>query len=97
MKVPLGNGFEDYDPDDPEIDFRKKRWDYWGALKKIRMEYLDSSLQESTTILPLDPDKFGEYVESKYGIKIRTDEGKITDKYDIVDEKLYTFFLLKWM
>ena len=40
VKVPLGNGFEDYDPDDPEIEFRKKRWDYWGTLKKIRVEYM---------------------------------------------------------
>lgn len=94
MKVPLGNGFEDFDPDDPDIEFRKKRWDYWGILKQIREEYLIAvdALQRR-----FDADEFGVYVEANYGIKMYIVDGKITDKYDIVDEKLYTFFLLKWM
>ena len=32
---------QDYDDDDPEIDFRKKRWDFWAALKQIRIEYME--------------------------------------------------------
>ena len=33
----------DFDDDDPEIDFRKNRWNYWEALKKIRKEYLEQN------------------------------------------------------
>ena len=34
--------FQDYDDDDPEIEFRKKRWDYWSALKLVRKEYMET-------------------------------------------------------
>jgi hypothetical protein len=90
MKVSLGNGFEDFDPDDPDIEFRKKRWDYWSILKKVRVEYLE-------TIEQFDADDFGVYIEQNYGLKMHIVDGQITDKFDIVDEKLYTFFILKWM
>lgn len=96
MKVSLGNGLEDYDPDDPDIEFRKKRWDYWGMLKKIRTEYYDSLvIVPDSTMHQLDPYKFGDYVKEKYGIQISVVDGKITDKFEVVDEKLYTYFLLK--
>ena len=94
MKVPLGNGLEDYDPDDPEIEFRKNRWDYWGILKKVRDEFLTKS---KFLDLVNELDSFAAYVEKTYGFKMNIVDGKITDKYDIVDEKLYTFFRLKWM
>ena len=32
---------QDYDDDDPEIDKRKNRWNYWEALKKVRKEYMN--------------------------------------------------------
>lgn len=94
MKVPLGNGLEDYDPDDPDIEFRKKRWDYWGILKKVREEYL-KDIQALHG--QFDADDFSAYVERNYGLRMHIVDDKITDKFDIVDEKLYTFFLLKWM
>jgi hypothetical protein len=86
MKVP--NRFEDFDPDDPDIEFRNTRWEYWGILKKIRTEALANSPQGQ-----LD---FVEYMKENYGIKMNMTDGAISDKFDIVDEKLYTFFLLKW-
>ena len=88
MKVPM-NRIEDYDPDDPDVEFRNKRWDYWSTLKKIRTEAFDN--------IPEGQFDFSEYVEKNYGIRMIIVDGNITDKYDIVDEKLYTFFLLKWM
>lgn len=93
MKVPLGSGFEDFDPDDPDIEFRKNRWNYWNILKDIRSEYLTNvdALQGQ-----FDTDDFGTYVERNYGLKMDIVDGRITDKFDIVDEKLYTFFILKW-
>ena len=33
--------FQDYDDDDPNIDRRKNRWNYWSALKVVRKEYLE--------------------------------------------------------
>ena len=96
MKVPIGkHGFDDYDPNDPDIEFRKKRWEYWGILNKVREEYLTNA---TGYVAPLtDAADFGTYIEHNYGIKMHIVDGKITDKYDIVDEKLYTFFILKWM
>ena len=31
---------QDYDDDDPNIDQRRNRWNYWEALKKVRREYM---------------------------------------------------------
>ena len=31
---------QDYDDDDPLIEQRRKRWDYWAALKLVRKEYM---------------------------------------------------------
>ena len=38
MKVPIE--FEDYDPQDPDLEFRKNRWNYWNVLKDVRAEYI---------------------------------------------------------
>ena len=91
MKIPI-NGFTDYDENDPDIEFRKKRWDYWGMLKKIREEYIAQSIDQQVPFSVID---FGNYVDQKYGIKINIVDDRITDKFEIVDEKLYTYFLLK--
>jgi hypothetical protein len=87
MKVPMDR-IEDFDPDDPDIEVRRRRWDYWNTLKKIRTEALDN--------FPEGQFDFSEYVEKNYGIRMVIVDGHITDTFDIVDEKLYTFFLLKW-
>jgi hypothetical protein len=95
MKVSIE--FDDYDPQDPDIEFRKNRWNYWNVLKNVRAEYLETFEQGARLLQTLNfnyPD-FSEYVETRYGIKMHIVDGSITDKYDIVDEKLYTFFMLK--
>ena len=91
MKIPL-NGFTDYDENDPDIEFRKKRWEYWDILKKIHQEYITdlADLQ-----IPFDADEFEKYVEKTYGLKMQVVDDRITDKFEIIDEKLYTYFLLK--
>ena len=94
MKVPFGNGFEDYDPDDPEIQFRKARWDYWSALKKLREIYASDSATISRGIKVED---FAAWVEEKFGFRIGIVDGNITDTYTITHEGLYAFFLLKYM
>jgi hypothetical protein len=89
MKVQMGR-VEDFDPDDPDIEFRNNRWEYWDILKKIRTEALANSPPIAGQL------DFVEYMKDNYGIKLHTINGAISDKFDVVDEKLYIFFLLKW-
>jgi hypothetical protein len=80
---------QDYDDDDPEIERRKNRWNYWEALKKIRKEYM---LQNKE----FDAYDFEDYLVGQYGLKMNIVNGNITDGYEIVDEKKYLIFLLKF-
>ena len=80
---------QDYDDDDPKIDFRKRRWDYWAALKLVRKEYMEQNRE-------FDAYDFEDYLEGKYGVKMNIVNGNITDGYKIVDEKKYLIFLLKF-
>jgi len=80
---------QDYDDDDPKIDFRKRRWDYWAALKVVRKEYMEQNKQ-------FDAYDFEDYLVGQYGLKMNIVGGNITDGYEIVDEKKYLIFLLKF-
>ena len=80
---------QDYDDDDPEIDKRRNRWNYWEALKKVRKEYM---LQNKE----FDAYDFEDYLVGQYGLKMNIVGGNITDGYEIVDEKKYLIFLLKF-
>ena len=80
---------QDYDDDDPEIDKRKNRWDYWAALKLVRKEYMEQNRE-------FDAYDFEDYLVGQYGIKMNIVNGNITDGYEIVDEKKYLIFLLKF-
>jgi hypothetical protein len=86
MKIPH---IQDYDDDDPEIERRKNRWNYWEALKKVRKEYM---LQNKE----FDAYDFEDYLVGQYGLKMNIVNGNITDGYEIVDEKKYLIFLLKF-
>lgn len=81
--------FQDYDNDDPKIDQRKNRWNYWNALKLVRKEYMQQNKQ-------FDAYDFEDYLIGQYGIKMGIVDGNITDGYEIVDEKKYLIFLLKF-
>ena len=81
--------FKDYDDNDPLIEQRKKRWDYWAALKLVRKEYM---LQNKE----FDAYDFEDYLTGQYGLKMNIVNGNITDGYEIVDEKKYLIFLLKF-
>jgi hypothetical protein len=82
---------QDYDDDDPNIEQRKRRWDYWAALKQIRKEYM-----QDTSTTEFDAFDFEDYIEANYGIKMQIVNGNITDGYKVVDEKKYLIFLLKF-
>jgi len=80
---------QDYDDDDPNIEQRKNRWNYWEALKKIRKEYMEQNKE-------FDAYDFEDYLVGQYGLKMNIVNGNITDGYEIVDEKKYLIFLLKF-
>ena len=81
--------FQDYDDDDPELQRRINRWKFWQNLKLIRLEYIQKHGE-------FDIDKFDQFIKSNYGIKLLTVDGNISDGFDIIDEKLYTMYLLKY-
>ena len=85
----ISKDIQDYDDDDPAFQQRQNRWKYWDALKKIRVEYLENKTE-------FDAYQFEDYIQTKYGVKMNIVNGNITDGYEIVDEKLYLIFLLKW-
>ena len=80
---------QDYDDDDPNIDQRKNRWNYWEALKKVRKEFMAQNKE-------FDAYDFEDYLNGQYGLKMNIVNGNITDGYEIVDEKKYLIFLLKF-
>jgi hypothetical protein len=80
---------QDYDDDDPEIDKRRNRWNYWEALKKVRKEYMEQNKE-------FDAYDFEDYLIGQYGLKMNIVNGNITDGYEIVNEKKYLIFLLKF-
>jgi len=80
---------QDYDDDDPLIKQRKNRWNYWEALKKVRKEYMEQNKE-------FDAYDFEDYLTGQYGLKMNIVNGNITDGYEIVDEKKYLIYLLKF-
>ena len=80
---------QDYDDDDPEIEKRKNRWNYWEALKKVRKEYMGQNSE-------FDAYDFEDYLTGQYGVRMNIVNGNITDGYEIIDEKKYLIFLLKF-
>ena len=91
MNIP--KDFQDYDDDGPEMEFRKNRWNYWEALKRIRKEYMQDIADLDGQFDAYD---FEDYIEENYGIKMMIVNGNITDGYKVMDEKKYIIFLLKF-
>ena len=86
--VYVSSEFQDYDDEDPNLHFRKNRFDFWIQLKKARTEFLENHDV-------FDVYEFEKWLENNYGFKINVLNGNITDAYVIVDEKKYLVFLLK--
>jgi len=83
--IPLD--FQDYDDDDPNIEFRRSRQKYWSALKELKREYSGE-----------DNISFIQWVEEKYGFIITLENGiGISDVYTVVNEAKFVFFKLKYL
>lgn len=82
--------FQDYDDTDSNIEKRLSRWKYWQNLKLLKNEFKEET--GST-----DHREYKIWLENKYGfIPIETSDGMMTDDLDIIDQKKYTFFVLKY-
>jgi hypothetical protein len=70
-------------------DDRTRTYDFWKTLRKANTDYLALDVAGDST--------FGEFMLHEYGIQLYFDEdGQILSKFDIVDEKTYLFFVLKY-
>jgi hypothetical protein len=87
VRVP--KDFQDYDDDDPNIDRRQARWDFFEVCKLLRKEYM----KEQTEFHAED---FVDWVRDKHGLALELNATGITDNYIIVDEKKYIVFKLKY-
>lgn len=85
----VSNIFQDYDDDDPDIEFRKARWDFWKVLKQLREEYMKDQAEFHT-------EDFVDWMRNHHGIALELNATGITDKYIITDEKKYIVFKLKY-
>lgn len=91
--VNVTSDFQDYDDDDPNIEFRRARVKYWCALKVLGKEFAD--IEDSSQW-----ENFVYWVENKYGFKVIFHSGNepaITDMYTITDEAKFVFFKLKYL
>lgn len=69
----------------------KRHNDHWARLRSANKFWITNY-----KTLSLD-DSFYNWLENTHGIKIHRDfDGNITDKFTIVDNKLYILFLLKF-
>lgn len=87
-KIP--KDFQDYDDDDSKLHRRLSRWEYWSNLKKLMKEFKEETKSN-------DHREYLLWLENKYGFRpIETSDGMMTDDLDIVDEKKYLVYILKY-
>ncbi len=72
---------------------KRKRNEHWFRMRRARAEWSESS----DLAWNIDDPEFWLWLENFYGLKAHKDsQGNITDGYTVVNEKLYTLFLLKF-
>ena len=79
------------DDDEALQDLRRKRNEHWARMRNARTYWMTEHKLRS-----LD-DNFWLWLKKDYGIIPHRDtEGNLTEGVDIINEKLYTLFLLKF-
>lgn len=87
--ITVSKGFQDYDDDDPNLQFRKNRFDFWTALKKCHSDY---KLEIKYPTI----EDFKTYLIETYGMDLTLHDGHITDTYKIIDDQKFLIFKLKY-
>ena len=79
------------DDDEALQDLRRKRNEHWARMRKAREHWMTKHKLRS-----LD-DNFWLWLRNDYGIVPHRDtEGNLTSDVDVINEKLYILFLLKF-
>jgi hypothetical protein len=71
------------------------KYDYWALLRVLHKEYEKQYTGYYEPSWTSKSDSFDKYVEEKYGMKIRFQDGRITQDFSIVDEGKYAWCILK--
>lgn len=75
---------------------RKVRRDkYWQMLRSAKNDFIKLTEQASLEY-EIGEDAFYYYLKQNYGLQVELIDGKIAGEYNIVDEKKYLMFLLKF-
>lgn len=78
---------------DWDAERKRRRWDYWNALRLMRLEYLEEYKDDQGMTRPT----LHFWAEGKYGIKMGMDgEGGYTEDWDVTDPRKYMIFQLKF-
>ena len=78
-----------------EDERKQDRYRYWRMLKRAKADYLDLTYHASVEYTLTDSD-FYYYLQHNYGLKPQIIDGKIGEFFDVVDEKKYMLFVLKY-
>lgn len=94
MKVPpsLENHFIPMYENDFESlqNQRKKRNEYWKRIHNAKIYYI------TLYGIPISQNLFWNWLKEEYGLVPKLIDENISEDYEVVDEKLYTMFLLKF-
>lgn len=74
-------------------DQREKRNEYWRRLKLAKEEFLK---KPNTDYFVYPTNAFVRFLKETYGLDIVLIDGNIGEDYNIIDEKKYTLFLLRY-
>jgi len=72
-----------------------ERLQYWLMLRRAKDEFIKLTDQASIEYT-IDDGAFFYYLEQNYGVEVELIDGKIAGEYNIVNEKKYLLFLLKY-
>lgn len=88
--VNVPKDFQDFDDDDEKLQKRLSRWTYWNNLKTLMKEFEQETGSK-------DHREYLVWIEDKYGFRpIETSDGMMTDDLDVVDEKKFLVYILKY-
>jgi hypothetical protein len=88
--VNVPKDFQDFDDDDQSWEKRKNRWKYWTNLKNLKLEFTSETGSR-------DHKEYTKWLANKYGFRPTENiDGMLSDDYEILDEKKFLVYILKY-
>jgi hypothetical protein len=76
-----------------DAERKRKRWDYWSAVRSMRAKYLE----ENKGDLSMNRPSLHFWAEGKYGFRMEADgSGNYTENYTVTDPKKFMLFQIKY-